>query len=402
MSYIRVALLITDFLTIFCFETFDDFSYFQGDVFEARLQLLEQTRMLQVYERLTLGNIKLLGYYHTSAWRSSWPSIIEEQLRLMDGTYDPENLEGRKNPFNGTCLLCVVDELYVTVSGTREDCSMLTAFIDSLDLLNRKKISIHFAHTIGRFEYRSASPGEQRILRYRQITENISVGEYSTIQELHSTCKKMHRSGQRTFVFYAHSKGVCCPKNSGIPEMEPTADWRETLNTFTIEYPSTCIRSLLDGYAACGANFYAEHMHFVGNMWWADCNHIAALPGLWDPLQFVAEHETFVLNTSLNVDNRRNFGVHCAYTPYVSPVGNHYRDRCPRSSYLPVLHRLLTSDNLPPNPSAIVTPYSTWAELTCSRAYERPYADQPSWVDSSQLWWRRSGMDSIGSHSSYS
>ena len=347
--------------------------------YENQILLKEEFRILSALQSLKLENIRLIAYYHTSTWRRRWPHVVEEQLRLMDGS---------SSISNRTCLLSFIEKLYINVAGSHDDYMLMCLFIDSLNLNFQNKISIRHVLTIGRYDYMGASEVEQKYIRRRLKYENISIGEHGTLTELHAFCKGERERGQRTFILYSHSKGLCCPKNSGEPDRDAVADWRETLNTFTIEYPSTCIRSLLDGYAACGANFGPKYMYFVGNMWWADCNHIAALPGLWDPFEFI-DHENFIVNTSSIVENRHGFAQHCFYQPYSSPVYNLYDERTPRIWYLPVLHRLLTSDNLPPNPSAIVTPYSTWAELTCSRAYERPYADQPSWVDSSQLWWRR-------------
>ena len=98
----------------------------------------------------------------------------------------------------------------------------------------------------------------------------------------------------------------------------PVASWRELMNTFNIEFPSVCLRALMDGYrsvclpaylsvsyciftllystavhitsvltfssrifhrhSACGVEL--QEGHFSGNFYWARCDHIAALPPL--------------------------------------------------------------------------------------------------------------------------
>lgn len=99
-------------------------------------------------------------------------------------------------------------------------------------------------------------------------------GEFHTVDALHSYCKKAVAANKTALVFYFHTKTA----NQG-KQMGPGACWRDIMNAYTIEFSSICLRALLKGYSSCGpllsANIYA------GNFWWASCNHVAFLPGLW-------------------------------------------------------------------------------------------------------------------------
>ena len=77
--------------------------------------------------------------------------------------------------------------------------------------------------------------------------------------------------------------GGCCVRKSE-PSKEghkrAVASWREVMNTFNIEFPSICLRAMLDGYSACGMEY--QDAHYSGNFFWAHCDHVAALPRLWN------------------------------------------------------------------------------------------------------------------------
>jgi len=51
------------------------------------------------------------------------------------------------------------------------------------------------------------------------------------------------------------------------------------MNAVHIEFPSICMRALLDqGHGACGVE--GHERHFAGNYWWTTCDHVARLPPL--------------------------------------------------------------------------------------------------------------------------
>ena len=99
-------------------------------------------------------------------------------------------------------------------------------------------------------------------------------GEYHTLQALHSYCKKAVREQRKTLVFYFHTKSM----GDGHQLRAPSC-WRDLMNAFTIQFPSICIRALLDGYSTCGP--LLAPAIYAGNFWWANCVHVAALPGMW-------------------------------------------------------------------------------------------------------------------------
>jgi hypothetical protein len=67
---------------------------------------------------------------------------------------------------------------------------------------------------------------------------------------LHEYCINEKKNKRKAFVYYIHNKGSCCTRKS-----EPSRNivsWRESMNAFSIEFPSICLRALMDGYSTCG------------------------------------------------------------------------------------------------------------------------------------------------------
>jgi len=56
-----------------------------------------------------------------------------------------------------------------------------------------------------------------------------------------------------------NSKSGCCYKDFGSKEKNPRASWREEMNAFNIEFPSICLRALLEGYNTCGVENQDAH-----------------------------------------------------------------------------------------------------------------------------------------------
>lgn len=350
---------------------------------EMALRHLERSRLNIALTELKLKDIVIAGFYHTSKWKSHWESVITEQLRLLDGSrYKNAQISDKWGSRTWSSLLHISEQLFLNVAGSTDDFGNITALVNSLNLRNKAKVVLSNSHTLNRDQYRYSSPEVRIKLRIKANAENLSEGEFSTISNLHNYCKEKKSKGKKAFIFYMHSKGGCCPKTAA----DPVSDWRDEMNAFNIEFPSTCIRALLQGYVGCGVEY--QDTHYSGNFWWADCDHIAALPGLWDPIDNAYACEYFMYNVSNDHSHRHNFAKACGYNMYHCNV-NHYDSRCPREKYLPRLLQLLSSPGLtlPPNPTANNDRNNEWASKHCPKVHMKPYMSQPSWFGSEDYWW---------------
>mmetsp|Transcript_5175 Transcript_5175/g.17038 ORF Transcript_5175/g.17038 Transcript_5175/m.17038 type:complete len:333 (-) Transcript_5175:118-1116(-) len=119
------------------------------------------------------------------------------------------------------------------------------------------------------------------------------------------------------------------------------------MNAFTIEFPSACIKAILEGYPLCGIQLIeAQHIHggahYSGTYFWADCDHVARLPPLDDPYDYWAV-EFAMFNVSNHRARRWEWANKCAYNAYSCMKVNLAHGSCPRQNYLSRLFELLSS-----------------------------------------------------------
>ena len=389
--------------------------------YEQYLQMLEQLRLIDAVAQLKSRNITVAGFYHSSKWKSNWESIVTEQLRLMDGSRFKSNDFYTGNQCkeckyeNDVSLLSIMNYMHVTISGSEEDFRIVSDAIDKLNLDHKDRIRIFYTPSIKRRAYIDATAEERKELRKIAEKENLTEGEFFTVNAAHSYCKQQKRKGEKTYVFYAHSKGECCGKGSG----HPVADWRDEMNTFILEFPSTCMRALLAGYSTCGVEYidarndfdelnleFSEtcmrqllkntsncvsifkNAHYAGNFWWADCDHVAALPGLWDPIDNAYECESFIFNVSSIVTNNLELADLCGYTIF-NCNKRHYFERCLREEYLPRIRQLLQSEVLLSPVSMIGDELREFSPQICASSRERPYKEQAGWSTYGYDWVQR-------------
>lgn len=348
--------------------------------FELSLRLLERSRLSDIVNKLQDAGVTVTGFYHTSTWQQHWKSVITEQLRIMDGNRfrNKDNLD-KMSSRTWASLLSVVNEMNLIVAGSNENFEDVKRHVKSLNLRNEDRIKFANYHTMERSRYRHANQEERKVLRAKADKEHLSEGEFSTITSLHAYCKAEVSKGKRTFIYYLHNKGGCCEKGSKTP----VADWREEMNAFNIEFPSTCLRALLAGYKTCGVEY--QDAHYSGNFWWADCNHVAALPGLWDPIDNAYACEYFAFNVSAHNHVRVEYAQACGYNMFHCHV-NHYDTLCPREKYLPRILQLVSSDPLPPSQTS--DKGVQWVSSSCKKAHEKPYIEAPSSWAGGNMWWK--------------
>lgn len=329
---------------------------------ERELAAKEVERMSHVLQALKTQGYEIRGFYHTSTWKDYWAEVITEQLYLLDGyrKFPPKSLKKNESDYihyrwdferDYVSLLNISTGLYLNVATDADNelaFTQIQMLIDSLNLRNRAKIEMHFNHTVSRYAYLHGNRHQRgSLLR----DEKLSTGEYTTISALKNYCDDITARGKKAMVYYMHSKGSCCWKNSwNTTAKSPVSTWREYMNAVNIEFPSICTRAILKQYGACGAE--NQDAHFSGNFWWADCQHIARLEALKDRYDFM-ESELFVLRGHPNSTIARYFGFQCGYSVYNCGV-NLYLDECPRSKYFDrivrnVYHHKIIPSNVNPD-----------------------------------------------------
>ena len=126
--------------------------------------------------------------------------------------------------------------------------SQVQGAADALGLKHRDKIEFYFNRTLDRGSFRNLSPEERD---KRQLDAELSEGEAATTLAMHDYCTNEKKHGRAAMVFYLHNKGGCCvrrPEPAKEGYRRAVASWREVMNTFNIEFPSICLRAMLDGY----------------------------------------------------------------------------------------------------------------------------------------------------------
>jgi hypothetical protein len=300
----------------------------------------EKQRMEQLAQilRQVYGYQHIQGFYHTSKWRTFWKEVISEQLYLLDGRRPVPELNTprytNKIPWDMNnmyaSLLNISDGLYLNVVGEDESHKQqVEEYINNLDLKHRNKVKVHYNRTITRYAYDSATVEKKAAY---DANPELSCGEYSTIMRLRNYCIDQVKAGQKTLVYYMHSKGQCCQRNvtkDTPPQNEGVSAWREYMNAMIVEFPSICLRALMKGYLACGVE--NQDMHFSGNYWWADCAHVAQLPPLRKRYDF-GEPEYFILRFHDDFGLAKQLGFQCGYSIFNCGV-NLYDVPCSRERY---------------------------------------------------------------------
>jgi hypothetical protein len=198
-------------------------------------------------------------------WQPFWRDVVEEQLLIVDGNrhfgnMSTANTAMRTSHKTWPSLLKESEFLYMNVAGKdRGDFDQMSAVVKSLGLKHGDRIRLNFNKTIDRNEFEQ-SPLEKQAQLLK--TEGISEGEVSTIMALHAYCRRETAAKRKALVYYFHSKGACCSRKKDA--FNPVASWREAMNTFNLEFPSICLRALLDGYSTCGFEYQDAHYRCVG------------------------------------------------------------------------------------------------------------------------------------------
>lgn len=354
--------LLTLFVLPYCLAVFhyDDATNHTLDLRMGRKQLEGGLRTLESHQfRGALLNARSRGYsirgfYHTSTWRSEWKSVMSEQLNLLDGKrehlngiYDRENgisdhIEWGKKMWSS--LLQSSNGLHMTVaSSSSDDFEKVTNFVDSLNLVHRDKIKLVFNETLPRGGLSAITDEHERKKALRNLY--LSEGEAATFMALHDYCTAENNQGRNALVYYFHLKGACCTRKTERLNARYVTSWREAMNAFNIEFPSICLRALLDGYDSCGME--SQEGTYSGNFWWANCEHVARLAPLSNRFDaYKVEYSIFAYTS----DARKNeeLSYKCGYSTYNSYV-DHYQVESPRSHYLGRLAQYTAESSLPVN-----------------------------------------------------
>ena len=356
---------------------------------------LEETKWNDVLNELKDEKISLKVFYHVSKWQRHWKEVIQEHISIISGQRTYYTINGNyiygdnvttinKDIGSGgyywnkdkkfVSVLDYANEMLVNVGG-----SSINDIIDIKNAINDmnftlsnthlNKIKFNFNYTLHRDTYKLLSlPKQQKLLN-----QNISYteGEVSTIDKLHKYCVNENNNNRKAFVLYFHNKGGCCLRRGETSEYtHAVSSWRETMNTFILEYPSICARSLLKGYSACGYN--SQDGSFSGNFYWANCNHVAMLPSiLHSPFDAWAA-EFFIFNVSSDTSVRDFYSNHCGYSPY-NCKKDHYAEECPKYNQTRKLLEFLLNNELPDNANHISITTNNESENMLKRKWNVTY-----------------------------
>lgn len=343
---------------------------------ETALRYLEAHRFREAMTAAKQQGYTIRGFYHTSIWRggAEWKAVMAEQLGLVDGKrehlnniYDREssledNIEWGKKQWPS--LLRVSDKLHVTVSGTsRADLDKVVSYVDELGLSHRDKLSFTYNQTQERGAFHKLSQADRdRLVRDRP---NLSEGESATFMALHDYCSAQSRRGRKALVYYFHLKGSCCTRRTEQLSKRHVTTWREAMNAFTLEFPSICLRAMVDGYDSCGME--NQGGTYSGNFWWATCDHVARVPQLTDLEKFDAYKVEYAIQKySSDASKNEDLGAKCGYSAY-NCNANHYTVECTRSSYL---HKLLQYSQLQALPYNFEGTKGEWVWNQKQREYD--------------------------------
>ena len=123
---------------------------------------------------------------------------------------------------------------------------------------------------------------------------------------------------------------------------------------------------------------------FSGNYWWADCEHISALPGYFNLFDsFHIEH--FLFNVSAHYGERCLFGENCGYSTYNCKGIDHYEKECPPASYRRHLLDYVSNDALLSNEVSTLRSPRDVVLRSCVSMKQSSYAAQPGWDDWSKF-----------------
>lgn len=165
------------------------------------------------------------GFYHVASAGPFWDRIVQDQLRVLEG-------------------------------------SGLLALSYSVDLLH-----------IGRQRLdRSSLPAKVNVV---EGGEDLSVYELPTLARLAAFCRRQPEAR----VFYLHNKGSTHGQPTA-PHFLPVLDWRQYLEHFVVVRHRECLHAMdVGGFDTCGVNLHPHPApHYSGNMWWARCSFINTLP----------------------------------------------------------------------------------------------------------------------------
>lgn len=100
---------------------------------------------------------------------------------------------------------------------------------------------------------------------------NLELFEFKTLNLL----KGFARENESYNILYIHTKGT----NS---DTKPINDWRKYMLYFLVEKYNECFK-ILENFDTCGVDLRKNPtLHYSGNFWWANSNHIKNLPEFKD------------------------------------------------------------------------------------------------------------------------
>eukprot|EP00667_Euglena_gracilis_P011876 EG_transcript_12143 len=267
-------------------------------------------------------------------------------------------------PTRWASVLDLADRLHVNVPLARPgDFERLRGVVDQLPLKQLRKVFLYFNHTGPRVE--GGGPEHAAV----------PAAEAATLTALRDHCVAERVAGRKAFVLFLHMKGQ--------PDEVLSPTRKDIANAFSLQFPSVCLRALLEGYAACGVNLQdgGQAPHYSDAGFWANCDHIAALPPVPVGDQWGGRApEAWLFRVSHHFVPQALFAHECAYNAHTCQEEG-YESPCRPAALRSAVLEYGRSRWLPPSGAARIARGAGWVREHCHPLFKQPYTKAPFWAD---------------------
>ena len=215
---------------------------------QANLRDLDAVHWKAALVEASEQNYTISGFYHVKD--SVDIRIIEEHFNLLEGGRNVNTPNGQHIQLldpqwefnnNWSSLLRVSNSLNVNIEMDRYGGSQVGSVQALVGKLRHSSSKVELTSSYALSEdAEGAIDGSHPSLR----SVDVAVGQISTLNRLHDHCSRSVAAGKREMVYFMHTLNA---------DDDPKTSWLRLMNTFTVEYPSICLRAMLNGYVACGA-----------------------------------------------------------------------------------------------------------------------------------------------------
>jgi hypothetical protein len=240
----------------------------QGSIQKSELFALESIRFNELIERKNKKELDfdVAGFYHIHS--TFQKKMVEDQLRILDGWRNTDiplgngftMLDEKNN--NGPNLLTLSEFLYVDIEKKKDEdvrsVDVENIIINKISGTNQGKIDMHILDSVDAALFQEMKAKKQE--------ESVLLGQLSTLNAMHKYCVRINTESlqqarsnpgsqkKRNLVYFFHTDD-----GDDRPD-DPFGTWIATMNAFNLEFPSICMRALLNNnYVTCGIEYQDGH-----------------------------------------------------------------------------------------------------------------------------------------------